>query len=458
MLTAPVDVRRCRTMNSLLLAIALVQGKALVQAPDAGEMQSRRVTPIVRVYQAAAPAVCFIQSSGVRTDLVQDFFGQIFQQKRPFGVSGSGVVIRKEGFIITNYHVVRDGKEILVSFGPEYDKQTYKASVISFVEKEDLALIKIQRDGGFETIPLGRSEDLMPGETAIAIGNPYGQTISVNAGIISGLHRDVPIPQPPDGHVLVFPEMIQTDAAINSGNSGGPLLNINGELIGINTAMNNQAQNIGFAIPVDRVRSVLENQLLSPETAPAWLGFEIEPGDHLCIAKVVPGSPAAKAGLKPGDCIVAVAGEKVVNQDEYRVARVNLAPLQAAELQIESKGSKKRVKLEPWEREDGILFERFGARVDTLVLRQGVWVRVRELRPGGPAEALGLQPGDLIDALKPKLSNRMSPRTVDTPEGLAGFVSALPKGTEIVMDVLRDENKDGNYTSDERLRGVLTLE
>ncbi len=443
-------------MNSLLLAVALFQGKALVQAPDSAEMRNRRVTPIVRVYDAAAPAVCFIQSSGVRTDYVQDFFGQMFQQKRRFGVSGSGVVIRKEGFIITNYHVVRDGKDILVSFGPEYDKETYKASVVSFVEKEDLALLKIQRDCEV-TIPLGKSEDLMPGETAIAIGNPYGQTISVNAGIISGLHRNVPIPQP-DGRVIEFPEMIQTDAAINSGNSGGPLLNINGELIGINTAMNNQAQNIGFAIPVDRVRSVLENQLLSPETAPAWLGFEIEPGDHLCIAKVVPGSPAAKAGLKPGDCIVSVAGEKVVNQDEYRLARVNLAPLQAAELQIESKGAKRRVKLEPWEREDGILFERFGARVDTLELRQGMWVRVREVRPGGPAATLGLQPGDLIDALKPRLSSRMRPRTVDTPEALAGFVSALPKGTEIDMDVLRDENKDGNYTADERLRGVLTLE
>jgi serine protease Do len=445
-------------MIPLLFALALVQGRALAQAPDATELYNRRVTPIVRVYQAAAPAVCFIQSAGVRSEYVQDFFGALFPQKRRFGVSGSGVVIRKEGFIITNYHVVRDAKEILVSFGAEYDDQTYKAAVISYVEREDLALIKIQREREFETIPLGTSEGLMPGETAIAIGNPYGQTISVNAGIISGLHRNVPIPQQPDGHIVEFPEMIQTDAAINSGNSGGPLLNINGELIGINTAMNNQAQNIGFAIPVDRVRSVLENQLLSPETAPAWLGFEIEPGDHLCIAKVIPGSPAAKAGLKPGDCIVSVAGEKVVNQDEYRIARVNLAPLQPAELQIESKGSKKRVKLEPWDREDGILFERFGARVDAMVLRQGVWVRVRDVRPGSPAAILGLEPGDLIDALKPRLTSRMRPRTVDTPEGLAGFVSALPKGTEIDIDVLRDENKDGNYTADERLRGVLTLE
>jgi serine protease Do len=436
-----------------LLLLAFAQGKSLAPAPDVAEMRNRRMTPIVRVYERAAPAVCFIQSSGERGQ--QDIFGRIFAQR--FGVSGSGVVIRKEGFIITNYHVVRDAKEILVTFGAEYDDATYKAAMISYVEKEDLALIKIQRDRDFETIPLGTSDDLMPGETAIAIGNPYGQTISVNAGIISGLHRNVPIPQP-GGSVLEFPEMIQTDAAINGGNSGGPLLNINGELIGINTAMNSQAQNIGFAIPVDRVRSVLENQLLSPETAPAWLGFEIEPGDHLCIAKVVPGSPAAKAGLRPGDCIVAVAGEKVVNQDEYRVARVNLAPLQAAELQVESKGSKRRVRLEPWDREDGVLFERFGARVNTKVFPRGVWLRIREIRPGGPAAALGLEPGDLIDALKPSSGGRMSPRWVDNPESLAALVSTLPKGTDLVMDVLRDADKDGNYTSQELLRGVLTLE
>ena len=445
-------------MTPLLLALAFVQGKTLTQAPDAAQLRNQRITPIVRVYQQAAPAVCFIQSSGVRRENRQDIFGRMWSERNRFGVSGSGVVIRKEGFIITNYHVVRDAREILVTFGAEYDDATYKASVISYVEREDLALIKIQRDRDFETIPLGTSEDLMPGETAIAIGNPYGQTISVNAGIISGLHRNVPIPQP-EGNVIEFPEMIQTDAAINSGNSGGPLLNINGELIGINTAINNQAQNIGFAIPVDRVRSVLENQLLSPETAPAWLGFEIEPGDHLCIAKVVPGSPAAKAGLRPGDCIVSVAGEKVVNQDEYRVARVNLAPLEAAELQVESKGAKRRVRLEPWDREDGVLFERFGARVDSKVFPQrGVWLRVKDVRPGGPAAALGLEAEDLIDALKPRSGGRMAARWVDTPESLAGLISSLPKGTEILMDVLRDADKDGGYSSDEVLRGVLTLD
>src|SRR6185503_6834892 len=123
-----------------------------------------------------------------------------------------------------------------------------------------------------------------------------------------------------------FDDLIQTDASINFGNSGGPLLNINGDLIGINSAINAQAQNIGFAIPVDKVKSVLDEQLLSPDTASSWFGFEVESGDHLQVAKVVAGSPAADAGLKPGDCIVSLDGKPVTDQDSYRLARITLPP------------------------------------------------------------------------------------------------------------------------------------
>ena len=274
----------------LPLFLALTPVQSLHPTTDSDEMRKRRITPTVTVVQAASPAVVYIQTGATRP--VRDIFGRIFSKE--YGGAGSGVVIRKEGFIITNYHVVRNADRITVNFDKAFDETDYKATVVSFVEDEDLALLKIQGTRAFPTIPLGRSNDLMAGETVVAIGNPYGQTITVTQGIISGLHRNVPIPQE-NGRVLEFPDLIQTDASINPGNSGGPLLNLNGELIGINTAMNIQAQNIGWAIPVDRVRSVLENQLLSPETAPAWLGFEIEPGDHLCIAKVIPGSPAARS-------------------------------------------------------------------------------------------------------------------------------------------------------------------
>jgi hypothetical protein len=117
-------------------------------------MRNRRITPVVRVAQSASPAVVFIQTNGERRVLIRDWLGQVFGTRtQPFGVSGSGVVIRKEGFIITNYHVVRDAKEILVSFAAEFDDATYKAAMISFDENEDLALIKITRDREFATIP-----------------------------------------------------------------------------------------------------------------------------------------------------------------------------------------------------------------------------------------------------------------------------------------------------------------
>ena len=221
----------------LPLFLALTPVQSLHPTTDSDEMRKRRITPTVTVVQAASPAVVYIQTGATRP--VRDIFGRIFSKE--YGGAGSGVVIRKEGFIITNYHVVRNADRITVNFDKAFDETDYKATVVSFVEDEDLALLKIQGTRAFPTIPLGRSNDLMAGETVVAIGNPYGQTITVTQGIISGLHRNVPIPQE-NGRVLEFPDLIQTDASINPGNSGGPLLNLNGELIGINTAMNIQTQ------------------------------------------------------------------------------------------------------------------------------------------------------------------------------------------------------------------------
>jgi len=436
----------------LSFALALAPVQNLQPSANLDENRKNRVTPTVSVVQAARPAVVYIQTGATRHG--RDIWGRIIAQE--VSGAGSGVVIRKEGFIITNYHVIRNAERITVSFDKEFDDKEYNATVVSFVEDEDLALLKIQGSRAFPIIPLGRSGDLMMGETVVAIGNPYGQTITVTDGIISGLHRNVPVPQ--GRRILEFPDLIQTDAAINPGNSGGPLVNLNGELIGINTAINAQAQNIGFAIPVDRVRSVLENQLLSPETAPAWLGFEIEPGDHLCVARVIPGSPAALAGLKPGDCIVAMAGEKVVNQDEYRAARLGLAPWRGTELQIDRRGDKKKIELQPWDRDVGFLYERAGLQVETRQSRGGSWLYVTNVRPDSPAAETGLEPGDLIDALRPRVRG-WGNLAVDTREQLVNLISSLPGGTPIDIEILRDLDKDSMYSpQEERLRGTITPE
>ena len=416
------------------------------------EKFKRRITPIVEVVEASAPAVVYIQTDlGVKEQ--RDIFGRIFRQQ--MSGAGSGVVILKEGFIITNYHVVRGAQRIVVTFDKQYDEQEYPAQLVSYVEQEDLALLKITRGRDFPTIPLGTSSDLMLGETVIAIGNPYGQQHTATDGIVSGLHRNVPIP----AAGLEFADLIQTSASINPGNSGGPLININGELIGINAAMNVQANNIGFAIPVDRVKAVLEDQLLSPDTASTWLGFDVEPGDHLQIAKVVPGSPAAQAGLQPGDCIVSVEGRPVARQEEYNLARIALPTQRTIELRVERDGRTRKVQMTPWDKVDGILYQHLGLKVDVVALQNAPYLRVSELRPDGPAAELGLEAGDLLDAMRVvRRDARTRPLRVVSRENLAQLVSMLPPGTSIEMDIYRDLDRDNRYEREELHRGSLAVE
>jgi S1-C subfamily serine protease len=432
-------------MLTLLVAAVLVQTPGTPLSPE--EKYKRRVTPIVEVVEAASPAVVFIQTELYRD--MQDPLGRIFTIKTGVG-AGSGVVIMKEGFIITNNHVVEGARTIKVSFDKRFDENEYDAEVISAVKQEDLALLRIRGEREFPTIPLGTSSDLMIGETVIAIGNPYGQTHTVSQGIISGLHRDVNIPT----SGLHFDDLIQTDASINFGNSGGPLLNINGELIGINSAMNAQAQNIGFALPVDRVKAVLEEELM-----PTWLGFDVEAGDHLKVQNVIAGGPAAQAGLKEGDCIVSLNHRPVVKQEDYRLACVGLANLQEVEIEIErgAKTSTKRLKV--WDRPNGILFERMGLKGEKLGLGSGTYVRVTEVQPEGPADRLGVKAGDVIDAVRPNalIGDRIRALTVSSPEQLAWLLNTLPAKSEIYIDLYRDLDLNQRYTQDELHRGLLTL-
>jgi S1-C subfamily serine protease len=276
----------------------------------------------------------------------------------------------------------------------------------------------------------------------------------VSQGIISGLHRNVKIPE----LGYEFGDLIQTDASINFGNSGGPLLNINGEMIGLNSAINVDAQNIGFAIPVDRIKGVLQDQLLSPDTAAAWLGFDVEPGDHLQIARVVPGSPASQAGIKPGDCVVAIDGRPVTKQDDYRLARIAVSPQLSVDLEVERSGATRKFRLKAWDKTDLLLFEHLGFRVETST-RRPRYLRVSDLRPQGPGELIGVQTGDLFNAIRPILKGRNIPSLyVNSREQLAALVSQLPAGTEIELEVLRNAAGDRVREHDEVLQGTLTVQ
>ena len=439
-------------MNPSRIVSALAFTALAALAASAQDHRQGRVTPIVQVARDASPAVAYIQTGGEKA-VGMNIWGRIVTQQ--FTGSGSGVVIHKEGFLITNFHVVKDADEILVRFDRDHDPETYRAQLVSFVEGEDLALLKIEGEKDFPVIPLGTSSDLMLGETVVAIGNPYGQTHTVTQGIISGLHRNVQIP----GARLAFDDLIQTDAGINPGNSGGPLLNVYGELIGINSAMNVQAQNIGFAIPIDRVKQVLEEQLLAPQSASAWLGFEVDPSDsHLQIKSVVPGSPASLAGLAEGDCIVALAGQRVGSHDEYRLARVGLAPARPIEMQVERDGDVRHVKLAPWDKNDGLLYEHLGLRVANRSGRGASAIVVSELRPDGPAARLGLQVGDVLDAVRVESPLRRQSWRIDSRETFARLVQQFAPGTEIEVAIYRDVDRDGRLTRNDEHRGVLVVE
>lgn len=413
----------------LLCALQLVQG-----GPPSPEQATadyeRRVTPEVLVVRAAAPAVVYIETD-VPT-VRQTLFGQMQNIEKS---SGSGAVIFDQGYIVTNYHVVKGASQIRVSFDKTYDETVYAARLISHVAAEDLALLKIDGEKPFPTLPLGTSSDLMIAERVLAIGNPYGQTNTVSTGIISGLHRELSIPS--EG--LAFTNLIQTDASINPGNSGGPLININGDLIGINAAMRQGAENMGFAIPVDRVVQVLEEELLNANLAQAWLGFEADE-ETFVVREVELEGPAAAAGLRVGDRFLRLGNEALEEPADYRLARVAVDPNRPLEVAVERDGRVLTFSLQPWGIVEMLLYKRLGMKVDAIALSRSRRVQVTELRPDGPAAKLGLQPGDILDTVQAK---GRQPVIVREPSLLAMTVQTLEPGTPLLINIYRDLNENG---------------
>jgi serine protease Do len=401
-----------------------------------GERLQRRITPEVLVVRAATPAVVFIETETPR--LYRDFWGRTFSQNNRS--SGSGVVLTADGFVVTNYHVVKGAKDIRISFEKSIDETVYEADLLSYEADEDLALLKIRNPENrvFGTVPIGTSSDLMIGEPVVAIGNPYGHTHTVSVGIISGLHRGIKIADPNLGLKFEFDDLIQTDASINPGNSGGPLLNINGELIGINNAVNQVAENIGFAIPIDRVKDVLEQQLISPDRYHAWLGLEVSEDDELQVLGVVPGGPAAMAGLQTGDRLVGFGATRFEGLEGYRLAALALRPGEETPVRLARGGRDLTLPVQAWEKSDGVIFERLGVRVERMTFGQGgTTLQVVEVRPDGPAARIGLESGDQLAALRARVSGLNQPYRFRDRFNLAGFLARLEARQEVDVEINR---------------------
>ncbi|MBI3811213.1 MAG: Do family serine endopeptidase [Nitrospirae bacterium] len=242
-----------------------------------------------------------------------DFFGNTLPKEFRGQSLGSGFIIKKDGLILTNNHVIEKADKIIVRLS---DEREFEAKVVGHDNKTDLALIKISDHQDLPVVQMGDSDQLEVGEWVIAIGNPFGLEQTVTVGIVSAKGRAF-------GNGP-FDDYIQTDASINPGNSGGPLFNINGEVIGINTAMNPSGQGIGFAIPINQVKKVLNQLETNGKISRGWLGvmiqelnedlarsFHLKDKNGALISEVFENSPAARAGLERGDVIVEFDGKKI---------------------------------------------------------------------------------------------------------------------------------------------------
>ena len=279
------------------------------------------------------------------------FFGDSFKEftrSVPMKGRGSGFIVSKEGLILTNNHVVDGVDKITVSvLLKDGNKKTYPATIKGNDPAYDLAVIKIEPDEDLPVLELGNSDALEVGEWVVAIGNPYGFEHSVTAGVISAKNRSIHTQD------VNFDDFLQTDAAINPGNSGGPLLNMEGKVIGINTAIVPYAQGLGFAIPVNKAKEIMNDLVSFGHVKRGWLGvsvrniteemakaYKTESTNGAMINDVFKGDPADKAGLKRGDVIVELNGQKIKDSNDFVQKVRTLAPGTIAKIGIVRKGKK----------------------------------------------------------------------------------------------------------------------
>ena len=305
-------------------------------ATTAQELNATRTTALVRAAQRVAPAVVSVnvlRQQEVRARTLWDQFFIPPGASRQATGFGSGVIFHESGYILTNDHVVRDADEIRITLP---DGRDFEAELVGTDGVTDVAVLRI-RGEGFPVAPLGTSEGLMIGEWTMAIGNPFAYLLSnseptVTAGVVSAVGRHI-IPQDQDQGVYLG--MIQTDASINPGNSGGPLVNALGEVIGVNTSIFSRSggsEGLGFAIPIDRALRVAADIMQFGEVRRAWTGVDVEAvaadvwgrTRGVQVASVVPGSPAAEAGLSPGDRLVEASGKALGTPLDFEAVLLEL--------------------------------------------------------------------------------------------------------------------------------------
>ncbi len=428
-------------LSFLLLGIAVKAAEPLDTAAD---------DPVVLAVQKVLPAVVNIRTEQLVSrqfadpfeDLWRQFFGQ---SRRPYveGAQslGSGVVVDEDGWLVTNWHVVRRATKIDVVMN---DGTHYEAKYVSGDEANDLALLKIEPKQPLPFVDIASGREPLLGETVVAVGNPFGLEETVTKGIISAKSRKYTAGD------VTFDDILQTDAAINPGNSGGPLINTRGQLVGINMAILSQAQGIGFAIPVKRVASMLATWLSPEKREHLWLGLRFaRENDGIVIADVQVGSPAAKAGLAASNTVVAVDGEKF--SDVLQLLRHLLHKKAGDVVKFEAARNGKAqtftVKLVALPKLSAIdlMRRKFGLQVQELTpdlatamdmpVVQGLLVA--DVEKGGPAAVAGVNRGIVI--------TQVGGDEVQSLDRLAEQLADIKTGDPVSMNVLVIEHR-GNFT------------
>jgi serine protease Do len=476
------------TVVAVVFGLSLVlgcqsPGSRAQDAPSAAQREAPATQPLVKggleaspfveVADKVMPAVVSIDTkktvNGGGSLEFDEPFGRIFrdlipdlQQRREQQVPGfaSGFIFDRRGYVVTNNHVVADAQEITVRL---LDGREFKAEVVGTDPNTDIAVLKIKPEGEPPVVNLGNSDGIRVGDWAIAVGNPFGRLEgTVTVGVISAKGRAA---LNIVGGTPALQDFIQTDASINFGNSGGPLVNIQGEAVGMNTAINPLGQGIGFAIPINLVKHVTDEIIKYGKVAWGYMGIfpqeitrdiadalGVDAKSGILVGSVVDDGPAANAGVKTGDIILEFNDEKVGNVDQFRLKVAQAGVGKDVPMTVLRDGDRKRFTVRLGERPAEVArvgqeeqseseAEWLGLAVDDVTSVQGRQhapadvdrgVVVVAVAAGGPAEEAGLAPGDVIEEI-----NGEPVANISKYNGLLD--SAKSKGDKPVLFLVRRE-------------------
>lgn len=428
------------------LAVAADPAASQSSDPPGLRLLEEIQTVITDLAESAKPSVVSLiplSSPGRGRDTSQD--------RAPYVTgSGSGVIIDPDGYIVTNNHVIGDAMEMEVRFS---DKSKLIAQVVGKDLDTDLAVLKVTATHPFPSAKFGDSSAVRVGQWVLAVGSPFGLDRTVTLGVVSGIGRE-------NINLSRYENFIQTDASINPGNSGGPLFNLRGEVIGINTAIINFAQGIGFAIPSNMAKQVIQQLLTQGRVTRGWLGVGIQPltmelarkfgvneGEGVLVNEVFEKDPASAAGIKPGDIVTRIDG--TVIDSPNRLTRVVAGLIPGSTIQVEIVRDQQRLILEVSlaERPDHAVIAalphartemKIGFDVQDLTpgladkfkLRESQGVLISRVDPGSLAQSEGLHEGDLI-----KEVNRVE---VGSVEDFSKAISKIRRGETLLLRVLRE--------------------